>query len=359
MNDARKAQAPVTASLSRPHTLFHEAVLGRTVKRLAFRAHCFASAGVPLALLHEAHLGSAVKRLAVRAHCLAVAGLRRCRTDREAGNQHRYNNTLGNLQPVFATMLEKAVAICEARFGDIYRWDGDALRLVANHNTPPAFAEERKRTHYLRPVPGPPGTSMSGAMLATKSVVHVADLAAERGYIERSNPTYAAAVELGGVRTILMVPMLKENELIGAFILCRQDARLLNELRQSLERQTATSEVLQVISSSPGDLQPVFAAMLENAARICDANFGNIFRWDGQALRLIATHNTPPAFAEARRRLPLQPNRVNPIGHMLATQKTVHIADLAADARYTEQHDPDVVIAVELGAFGHLWLSRC
>ena len=216
-------------------------------------------------------------------------------------------------------MLEKAVVICEAGFGDIYRWDGDALRLVANHNTPPTFAEERKRSHYLRP--GPPGTSMSGAMLATKSVVHVADLAAERGYIERSNPTYAAAVELGGVRTILMVPMLKENELIGAFILCRQDARLLNELRQSLERQTATSEVLQVISSSPGDLQPVFAAMLENAARICDANFGNIFRWDGQALRLIATHNTPPAFAEARRRLPLQPNRVNPIGHMLATQK--------------------------------------
>ena len=87
MNDARKAQAPVTASLSRPHTLFHEAVLGRTVKRLAFRAHRFASAGVPRALLHETHLGSAVKRLAVRTHRLAVAGLR------EAGNQHRYNNT--------------------------------------------------------------------------------------------------------------------------------------------------------------------------------------------------------------------------------------------------------------------------
>ena len=110
----------------------------------------------------------------------------------------------GDLQPVFATMLEKAVAICEARFGDIFRWDGDALRLVANHNTPPAFAEERKRSQYLRP--GPPGTSMSGAMLATKSVVHVADLAAEQPYIERSNPAYVAAVELGGVRTLLLLP---------------------------------------------------------------------------------------------------------------------------------------------------------
>ena len=86
MNDARKAQAAVIASLSRPHTLFHEAVLGRAVKRAAFRAHCFASAGI---FLHEAHLSSAVKWLAVRAHRLAVAGLRRSRTDREAGDQRR------------------------------------------------------------------------------------------------------------------------------------------------------------------------------------------------------------------------------------------------------------------------------
>jgi hypothetical protein len=82
-------------------------------------------------------------------------------------------------------------------------------------------------------------------------------------------------------------------------------ARLTRELNDAFEQQTATSEVLQVISSSPGDLQPVFAAMLENAARICDAKFGNIFRWDGDALCLIATHNTPPAFAEYRKRRPL------------------------------------------------------
>ena len=121
------------------------------------------------------------------------------------------------------------------------------------------------------------------------------------------------------------------------------------ELNEALEQQTATSEVLQVISSSPGDVEPVFATMLENAARICDAKFGNIFRWDGDALHLVATHNTPPAFAEARRSLPLRPNKENPIGRVLATRTVIHVADLAGDERYTERRDPDVGAAVELG----------
>ena len=142
---------------------------------------------------------------------------------------------------------------------------------------------------------------------------------------------------LGGVRSALMVPMLKDDELIGSFSVYRQqvraftdkqiapvqnfasqaviaieNARLLNELRQrttdlteALEQQTATSEVLQVISGSAGDVEPVFATMLEKAVRICDASFGNIYRWDGRALHLVATHDTPPAFAEARSRLTL------------------------------------------------------
>ena len=99
--------------------------------------------------------------------------------------------------------------------------------------------------------------------------------------------------------------------------------------------------------------------MLQNAVRICDAKFGNIFRWDGDALHLVATHNIPPAFAELRRRSPFRPGPENHIGRMVATKAVVHVADLAADQRYIERRDPAAVAAVELGAYGRLWLSRC
>ena len=172
--------------------------------------------------------------------------------------------------------------------------------------------------------------------------------------------------------------MIRDRELIGAIAVYRQEvrpftarqievvknfateaviaienARLLNELRQrtadlteSLEQQTATSEVLQFISSSPGDLEPVFASILRSAARICDANFGNIFRWDGEALQLAATYNTPPAFFKLRSRSPLPANPNNPIGRLVATRAVVHVADLAAQPLYTEKLDPNVIAAV-------------
>jgi signal transduction histidine kinase len=127
-----------------------------------------------------------------------------------------------------------------------------------------------------------------------------------------------------------------------------ENTRLLNELRESVEQQTATSEVLEVISSSPGDLQPVFAIMLENAVRICDARFGNIYRWDGDAVHLVATHNTPPAFAEARGRSPLRPDLKTPFGRMIATKTVIHVDDTMAERAYIEQR-PAFVEAVELG----------
>ena len=290
----------------------------------------------------------------------------------------------GDLQPVFAAMLEKAVRICGAKFGNMYRWDGEALHLLASNNTPPAFAEVRTRLPY-RPSPEAP----IGRMVATKSVVHVTDLKEEKGYIERSIPATVAAVELAGVRTFLSIPMLAEGELIGAILLNRpevrpfsdkeigvvkdfaaqaviaiENARLLNELRQrttdltertadlteALEQQTATSDVLQVISSSPGDLEPVFATMLEKAVRICDAHFGNIYRWDGETGHLVATYNTPPAFAEHRRRFPHhRPNPKVGIGRMFAMKETVCVADVSTEASYVERRDPSYVAAVELG----------
>jgi GAF domain-containing protein len=270
------------------------------------------------------------------------------------------------LEQVFTAMLEKAVHICDAAFGNIYRWDGDALQLVAGHNTPPAFAEARKRL----PLGYTPGSALRRA-ISTKAVVHIADLVAEQEYIERSKPTLVAAVELGGVRTLIVVPMLKENEPIGAFALSRQEvhpftdkqielvknfaaqaviavenARLLNELRQSLDQQTATSEVLQVISSAPGELEPVFAAMLEKAARICEAKFAALYRLEGNGLRLTATYNVPQAFAEAQGTL-FRPAPGGALDAVLKTGRTAHLSDLAAARSYVERH-PRMVEAVEI-----------
>src|SRR6516162_8538673 len=174
--------------------------------------------------------------------------------------------------------------------------------------------------------------------------------------------------------------MMKDGNLIGAITVYRQEvrpfgekqiemlvnfskqaviaienARLLNELRQrttdlteALEQQTATSDVLEVISSSPGDLEPVFSTMLENATRICDAKFGNVYLWDGEVLRLVATHNTPLAFAETRKRAPFRPNPGHPFSRMVVTKQVFHVPDVAALPAYQEG-DPQLVEAVELG----------
>ena len=282
----------------------------------------------------------------------------------------------GDLQPVFASMLENAVRICDATFGNIYRWDGEALHLLAAENTPPAFAEARKRLPR-HPSPNTP----AGRTIATRTAVHVADLAAEQAYGEHHDPATVEAVELGGVRTFISVPLLKENELIGTFSLARQEirpfsdkqialvtnfaaqaviaienARLLNELRQrtgdltdALEQQTGTSELLQVISSSSGDLEPVFATMLENAVSICDATFGNIYRVEGDGLRIVATHHTPAVFAEARRTTPyFSPGPKNPVRRMMTTKSVVHVDDVAATEAYADR-EPAAVASVELG----------
>src|SRR5262245_21493099 len=187
----------------------------------------------------------------------------------------------GELEPVFEAMLANAVRICEAKFGNLYLHERGALRFVAGHNVPRAFAEARRRGPF-RPAPG----SAFGKLIRTKQTVQAADIAATQPYAER-DPAVVDAVELGGVRTSVAVPMLKENDLVGAIANFRQQVRLstdkqielvanfanqaviaiettrlLNELRESLQQQTATSEVLQVISSSPGELEPVFKAML-------------------------------------------------------------------------------------------------
>ena len=151
----------------------------------------------------------------------------------------------------------------------------------------------------------------------------------------------------------------KQIELVKTFadqaVIAIENTRLLEaeqqrtrELTEALEQQTATSDVLQVISSSPVDLQPVFATMLENAVRICDAKFGNIYRWDGNALHHVASHNVPSAFAEARWRSRRRPSPEIPTGRMIANKAVIQSVDLATEQAYIER-DPEIVAAVELG----------
>ena len=282
----------------------------------------------------------------------------------------------GELAPVFQAMLANAARICEAKFGSLYLYDGDRFRVGALHNAPAAFAEFRRREPVFHP---PPGTGLA-QIVATKRTVHTPDMTLEKGYVDR-NPIIVAGVELGGFRTVLAVPMLKDDNLIGCINIYRQEVRpftdkqialvqnfaaqaviaientrLLNELRQrtddlteSLEQQTATSEVLKVISSSPGDLQPVFQAMLENATRICDAVFGNIYRREGDGLHLVASHNTPAAFVEHRQGSPYRPSSTTPMGRAIASKTAVHVLDAAVEPAYIEERDPGMVEGVELG----------
>jgi len=283
----------------------------------------------------------------------------------------------GQLGPVFDAILANAVRICEARFGNLALFDGKAMRVAALYNAPHEFAEMHRRDPTI-----PLELSVLGPLVRTKKLVHVRDLSVEEPYAN------SPMAKVAGARTAMAVPMLKENELIGAIAIYHQqvrpftdkqialltnfaaqaviaieNARLLNELRhrtadlsqrtadltESLEQQTATSEVLQVISSSPGDLEPVFATMLEKAVGICDADFGNIYRWDGEAFSLLATHSTPLAFAEAGRRSLLHPGPGTPLARMIASKTVIHLADVLVDPSYAEQRDPAASAAVELG----------
>ena len=279
----------------------------------------------------------------------------------------------GELEPVFEAMLKNAVHVCDAKFGNIYRWDGDSLHLLATHNTPRAFAESRRNSPF-RPGPHTP----TGRMVATKSVTHVADLAAERGYAER-DPLYVESVEVGGIRTLLSVPMLKDNVLIGVISIYRQEVRpftdkqiallsnfaaqaviaientrLLNELRQrtddlseSLEQQTATSEVLKVISSSPGELEPVFNSLLDNATRLCRAHFGALQLYEDEAFHTVALHNVPDSYVTIMARAVIRPNSEAALGRVIRTKQPVQIEDLRALAAYRDG-DPGVKSLVDL-----------
>src|SRR6516162_983723 len=273
----------------------------------------------------------------------------------------------GELEPVFNTILENATRLCEAKFGVLYLYEGGGLRLVATHNVPPAFAEACK-SHPIGPGP-------IAELISTKQTVHVADIAATQSYAERSPPT-VVAVELGGARTNIMVPMLKGSALIGTITIYRQEVRpftdkqielvtnfasqaviaientrLLNELRESLQQQTATADVLKVIGSFPGELQPVFDAMLVNVTRLCEAKFASLLLSEGDQFRRVSLHNAPPALIEDWRRTPLiHLHPESALGRAALTKQVAHIDDIRTTRAYRDR-DPRLIAGVELGGY--------
>ena len=270
----------------------------------------------------------------------------------------------GDLQPVFEAMLANATRLCEAKFGVLYRSEGDALRAVALYGAPLAYAEERRRNPIVRPHP----ETTLGRAVATKRTVQMADVLKVPHYFDPpSGYTSPQLPKLAGARTVLAVPMCKDDELVGIIAIYRQEvrpftdkqtelltnfaaqaviaienARLLNELRQrttdlteSLEQQTATSKVLEVISRSAFDLQAVFETVAESSVRLCGADRALVFRFDGELLRIAVAFNAPQELKDFIVQNPFAPGRHNAAGRAALERRTVQIPNPLADPEYS------------------------
>jgi len=264
------------------------------------------------------------------------------------------NTSHGELEPVFQAMLANAVRICEAQFGTLYLCEGDGFRAVSMHNAPPGYAKARAQGSLIHPHRD---TSLWRAA-NTRKIAQIVDVTIEKGYVER-DPFVVSAVDLGGYRAVLSVPMLKEDNLIGVISIFRQEVRpftdghidlvtsfasqaviaienvrLLNELRQSVQQQTATADVLKVISRSTFDLRAVLQTLVESAARLCEADKATITRQIGGVFFRAEGHGFSPEFIEYVRDVPVEPERGTATGRALLEGKVIHIPDVLADRDY-------------------------
>ena len=264
------------------------------------------------------------------------------------------SSSAGELRRVFETMLENAVRICGAKFGNLWLREGDVFRIGATHGAPQAYVDYLRREQAFRPDP----RLGLGQVLRTKEALQAADIAAVPTHGDK---TRQALINLAGARTLINVPMLKDNEVIGVIGVYRQEVRpftdkqielvknfaaqaviaientrLLNELRQSLEQQTATSEVLRVISRSATDLRPVFETIAHNSVHLCGATYGVVFRFDGEMISFVAHHNLDQAAIDAVHQMfPMRPNTSSLVGRTILERDVLHIADVAAEPNDT------------------------
>jgi len=277
-----------------------------------------------------------------------------------------------DLQSVLGSLLEKAVRLCDAEKGLVYRQDGDVYRVAASYGHSDEFLEKVVKQNPIRQ----DRSSATGRAVVERRVVHIHDILAD--------PEYHWGVDQRGHegmhRTILAAPMLKGDAIVGVIVIRRiqvqpfthkqiellttfanqaviaiENARLLNELRQrttdlteSLEQQTATSEVLAAISSSPSELEPVFRSMLVNAMRICEAEFGHLLLYDGECFRAAYLHNLPAAYRKFWEQGPVRVSTKLALGRLPQTKEVIQITDMKADRAYSEG-DPLRVATVDLG----------
>jgi two-component system, NtrC family, sensor kinase len=256
------------------------------------------------------------------------------------------NTSPSNLTPVFEAILDKAHTLCGATRGTLFLFDGEVFRAAASHGYPKGLAE-RPLTILLSEDP------RLAALHAGERLIHVPDLT------QLDDPIARAVAERGGVRTNLLLPLRKDGALLGVLscnrhevrpfakreiavlenftaqaVIAMENARLLTETREALEQQTATAEVLQVINSSPGDLQPVFDAMLEKAMRLCEAGFGILWTYDGECFQAAALHNVPAPYAGFLNRGPYQPESEGAHGRIVTGENLIHIVDVADTELY-------------------------